>query len=123
MRKDAEAHAEEDKKKFEEAETLNEADAFVFSVEKAESEMKGKVDKKKLDEVVKLKDEIKSLLEKKELSALKPRLEEANKKMQELSAELYQKAAAEQQAKQSKGSSKDDDTVVDAKAKKADKAD
>ena len=65
MKKEAEEHAEEDKKAMEKAAEMNFADSYAFSVEKTLSEMEeGKVDgeKKKeiLDLVSKLRDEVKA---------------------------------------------------------------
>ncbi|MCF7901491.1 molecular chaperone DnaK [Candidatus Woesearchaeota archaeon] len=126
MKKEAESHAEEDKKKKEEIETINEADSMVYSTEKLFKEMDGKVDKKKVDEVKPLVDELKKLLEaeKKDIPALKKKLEEINTKVQALTTEMYQKAAEEQQKAQGKGQSaegsqdsdkqKTDDKTVDA---------
>ncbi len=102
MRKDAQAHAEEDKKKKEEAETINKADTLVFTSEKLFKELKGKVDKKKLENVKKQIEELKKLLEpeKKDMDAIKKKTEEVNTKIQEMSTELYQKVAEEQAKKQ-----------------------
>ena len=119
MRKSAEENAEEDKRKLEEVETINEADAFVFASEKALGDLKGKVDDAKLKRVEEGKEELKSLLAAKNVHALKNKLAEVNKLMQELSTELYQKAGAAQKGHEGhehKGG--EDETVVDAKAKK-----
>ncbi|AJF60899.1 TPA: molecular chaperone DnaK [Candidatus Woesearchaeota archaeon] len=100
MKKDAEVHAEEDKKKKEEIETINQADTLVYTTEKLFEDFKGKVDDKRLEDIRKDVDELKKLLEpeKKDVDAVKKKLEEVNKKVQEMSTEMYQKAAAEQQA-------------------------
>jgi molecular chaperone DnaK len=100
MKKDAEIHADEDKKKKEEVETLNEAETLVFSTEKLFEDFKGKVDDKRLDEVKNDISDLKKLLEpqQKDVEAIKKKLEEVNKKVQEMSTEMYQKAAAEHQA-------------------------
>jgi len=105
MRKEAEAHAGDDKKKKEEVETINQADALVYTTEKLFDEMKGKVEDKKLDEVKKHIAELKKLLEpkKKDVAAIKKKLDEINKKVQEMSTEMYQKVAAEQAKKQQAG--------------------
>jgi molecular chaperone DnaK len=102
MKKAAEAHADEDKKRKEEVETINEAETLVYSTEKLFEEMKDKVDKKKLEDVKGNIDELKKLLEpeKKDIDALKKKLEDVNKKVQEMSTEMYQKVAQEQQAAQ-----------------------
>ncbi|HYD03864.1 MAG TPA: molecular chaperone DnaK [Alphaproteobacteria bacterium] len=120
MKKEAEAHAEDDKKRMEEIALVNEADALVYSSERLFDEMKGKVSESKIEEAKKEVNELKDLLPGKDLGAIKAKLEVANKKVQELSMELYQKVAEEQQKKQgghSHGAEAEapaDDNVVDA---------
>lgn len=106
MKKDAESHAEEDKKKKEEVETLNQAETLVYSSEKLFKDFQGKVDAKEMDAVKKDIDSLKKLIEadKKDIDAIKKSLETVNEKIQKLSAEMYQKAAAEQQKAQQAGS-------------------
>jgi len=101
MQKEAEEHAEEDKKRQEEVETINNADSLVYSTEKLFKDFKGKVDDKKLDEVKKHIEELKKLLkpEKKDIKALKKKTEEINTLVQGMSEEMYKKVA-EEQAKQ-----------------------
>ncbi len=121
MKKDAEAHADEDNKRKEEAETINQADTLIYSTEKTMKEMEGKVDKAKLDPLKKMIDGLKELMkpEKKDIEAIKKKVEEINKIAQEAATELYQKAAAEKQKaeapKEEKG--KKDEKVVDANFK------
>ena len=120
MQKEAEEHAEEDKKKQEEVETINQADTLVYTSEKLFKEMKGKVDNKKLDEIKKEMDTLKKLLEpeKKDIEKIKKTLEEVNEKMQVVSTEMYQKATQEQAAKTAKTEKKTEkkgkEKVVDA---------
>ena len=120
MQKEAEEHAEEDKKKQEEVETINQADTLVYTSEKLFKEMKGKVDNKKLDEIKKEMDTLKKLLEpeKKDIEKIKKKLEEVNEKMQVVSTEMYQKATQEQAAKTAKTEKKTEkkgkEKVVDA---------
>jgi molecular chaperone DnaK len=100
MRKEAEAHAEEDKKRKEEVEMINEAETLVYSTEKLYDEFKGKVQDSKLDEIKKEVDGLKDLLkeEPKNVERIKAKLEEVNKVVQGASTELYQQAAQAQQA-------------------------
>jgi len=126
MRKEAEVHAEDDKKRKEEVETINQADTLVYTAEKLFDDMKGKVTESKMDEVKKEVEELKKLLQedKKDVSKIKSKLDEVNKKIQDLSVEMYQKVAEEQQkkgqgtAEQEEDSSDNteakDDNVVDA---------
>ena len=130
MKKEAEVHAEEDKKRKEDIELINQADTIVYTSEKLFEDMKGKVSDSKLEDVKKEVEELKKLLseEKKDTSAIKKKLDEINKKMQDMSTEMYQKVAEEQVKKgeghqsteNPEGSGEDagqgpsDDNVVDA---------
>jgi len=100
MRQEAEKFADQDKKRREEIEIVNEADTVVYSTEKLYEEFKGKVDEKKLDVVKKEVEELKELAKKepKDFDGIKKKTEEVNKKIQELSTEMYQKAAQANQA-------------------------
>ena len=104
MKKEAEVHAEDDKKRKEEAETINEADTLVYTAEKLFDDMKGKVKDENIDKVKADVEELKKLLqeEKRDVSKIKSKLDEVNKKIQELSTELYQKVAEEQAKKEGK---------------------
>jgi molecular chaperone DnaK len=102
MKKDAEEHAEEDQKRKEEVETINQADALVFSSEKMFKDFEGKADKKELEGVKGKIMELKELLkpDKKDISAVKAKMEEINTIVQKMSTEMYEKVAKEQAAKQ-----------------------
>ncbi len=114
MQKEAEKFAEEDKKRKEDAEIINEADALVYSTEKLLKEVEGKVDDKKIKDIKKHIDELKELLKEKDVPKIKHKLEELNKIVQEASTELYKKAAEEQSKKQDTSKKGKDDDVVDA---------
>lgn len=117
MRKAAESNAAEDKKKKEEIDTINQADALIYSTEKTLKDMEGKVDDAKLKKVKEGIDDLKKLMEpeKKDVAAIKKKLEDINKIAQEAATEMYQKAAAQQQAAQQQAGAKKD------KAKDADR--
>jgi len=102
MRKDAEQYSEEDRKRKEEAETINSADTLIYTSEKLFKDFEGKVSSKALDEVKKEIEDIKKLMapEKKDASAVKKKMEHINKKIQDLSTEMYRKVAEEQAKKQ-----------------------
>ncbi|RMF55420.1 molecular chaperone DnaK [Candidatus Woesearchaeota archaeon] len=127
MKKEAEEHAEEDRKRKEEVEVVNQADSLVYSSEKIFKEFEGKIDKKEIEEVKKEVDELKKMLkeDKKDVEKMKKKIEEINQKMQKLSTELYQKVSAEQAKQQQQGETGDtkeenkkkDEKVVDAEYK------
>ena len=102
MKKDAEVHADEDKKRKERAETLNEADTMVFQYDKLLKELGDKVDKKQIEPIQKDIEGLKELLKDREgnYEAIKKAKESLLEKFQKVSEELYKKAAEEQAKKQ-----------------------
>jgi len=122
MKKDAESHAEDDKKRKQEAETINEADTLIYTTEKTMKDMEGKVDEKKLEPLKKEIEELKEMMkpEKKDTAKIRKKLDEINKLAQEAATELYRKAAEEQAKKQGKADKEgsdggnSEDNVVDA---------
>ena len=110
MRKDAEAHAEEDKQRREEVETRNEADNAVYRSEKMLKENADKVsadDKAKIEKAV---EAVKESLKGTEAEAIKKSSESLNEAWQAVSAELYKAAAAKAQAEKAQaGETKGDD--------------
>jgi molecular chaperone DnaK len=111
MKREAEEHAEEDKKKQEEIETINIADSLVYSTEKLFKDVEGKVDEKKIEDIKTLIEDLKKLLEpeQKDIEALKKKIEEVNEKVQAMSTEMYQKVAEEQQKAQAAGAAPEGD--------------
>jgi molecular chaperone DnaK len=61
-------------------------------------DFEGKVDAKELDVVKADVEDLKKLLEEKNVEKIKTAMDAFNEKIQKLSTEMYQKAAAEQQA-------------------------
>jgi len=129
MKKDAEAHADEDKVRKEKADTLNEAEGMVTQYEKTIKEMGDKVDKKELEPIKKDIEALKELLKDKEKNyeTIKKAKDDLIKKFQKVSEEMYKKVAEEQAKKQQAGAKaggaaagkeakeeKKDDNVVDA---------
>ncbi|MFH1545527.1 MAG: molecular chaperone DnaK [archaeon] len=102
MRKEAEQYSETDRKKKEEAETINEADTVVYTTDKLLKDMEGKVEAGKLKKINKGTEELKELMkpQQKDIAAIRTKLQEVQKIIQEASVELYQKA---QQARQQPG--------------------
>ena len=94
MRKDAESHADEDKKQREEIETRNEADNAVYRSEKMLKESADKIsgdDKSKIETAI---NEVKEAIKGGDASAIRTASEKLNETWQAVSAELY-KAASE----------------------------
>jgi molecular chaperone DnaK len=103
MRKDAEAHAEDDKQRREEIEVRNEADNSVYRSEKMLKDNADKIsgdDKGKIETAV---TAVKEALKGSDAAALKTASEKLNEVWQAVSAELYKAASAKAQAGQPQG--------------------
>jgi molecular chaperone DnaK len=114
MVKDAEAHAEEDRKRKEEAEVRNTADTLVYQTEKLLKDQADNVsDDEKSTIEAKLAD-VKSALEGSDLEAIKDATEALMSASQEFGQRLYEAAASEEREAEAAASTPDDDEVVDA---------
>jgi molecular chaperone DnaK len=105
MRKDAEAHADEDRCKREEIELRNEADSAVYRSEKMLKDNADKLsgsDKAKIEKAV---GEVKAALKGSDSAAVKSASERLNEAWQAVSAELYKAAAERAQASKAPGGS------------------
>ncbi|KEF38127.1 chaperone protein DnaK [Schinkia azotoformans MEV2011] len=115
MVKEAEANAEADKKRKEEAELRNEADQLVFATDKTLKDLGDKVDeadKKKAEEA---RDALKQAIEKNDLDEIRAKKDTLQEVVQQLSVKLYEQAAQEAQANQAGAEAgAKDDNVVDA---------
>ncbi len=94
MLKDAELHADEDKKRREEAETRNEADSLVFRASKALDEYKDKLPKDVIDDVQSRIENVKKALESNDLIKIKSAKEELDKHMQHIGEAMAKANAA-----------------------------
>jgi len=93
MRKDAESHADEDKKRREEVEVRNEADNAVYRSEKMLKDTAEKIsepDKSKIEGAV---NAVKEALKGSDGSAIKAAADKLNEAWQAVSAELYKSAS------------------------------
>jgi molecular chaperone DnaK len=98
MRKDAEAHAEEDRSQREEVELRNDADNLLYRTEKMLRENADKLaadDKTKLDSAVSV---LKEALKGKDAAAIRSAVEKLNEAWQAVSEVLYKAAADKTQA-------------------------
>lgn len=95
MLKDAELHAEEDKKRKEEVETRNEAESLSFRASKALDEYKDKLPKDVVDDVQSKIDNVKKALEGSDISRIKTAKQELESHMQHI-GEAMSKAAGAQ---------------------------
>jgi molecular chaperone DnaK len=120
MRRDAESHADEDKKQREEVETRNEADSAVYRSEKMLKETGDKISGDDKGKIEKAAADVKEALKGSDSAAIKSAAEKLNEAWQTASAELYKAAAAKAQAEkqqsaggQPQGEAKSDDKKKD----------
>lgn len=94
MRKEAEAHAEEDKQRAKEIETINHADTMAYTTERTIKDFEGKVSPALIDSVKSKLEDLKKLLaaEKKDTGAIEKAMEALTTEAQKAATELYQKA-------------------------------
>src|SRR5689334_11505480 len=103
MRRDAEAHADEDKRQREEVELRNEADSAVYRSEKMLKDTGDKIsgdDKAKIEKAVAA---VKEALKGSDAAAIKTASEKLNETWQAVSTELYKKAAEKARAGKDQG--------------------
>ncbi len=110
--KDAEAHADEDKKKREAIEARNTLENAIYQAEKMPTEFKDKIsdeDKKTIEEAAETAKKVKDD-EKAEKEALEAAAKELNDKIMPIGAKLYEAAAKEEKPSED-GEKKDDEPV------------
>jgi molecular chaperone DnaK len=118
--REAEQHADEDKKRQEEVEIRNNADSMIYTSEKTLEELGDKVQP---DQKTRIEDLVKELREQiggDDLDSIKNKTEELTKAIQEVGAAIYQQAQQEQAQQQAQQDSQgeqagqnpgDDDTI------------
>jgi len=121
--KEAEIHAEEDKKKRELVETKNHADALIYSTERTLRDMGDKIDAKTRQDIEAQIEQLKRAMEGSEREAIQREMEQLTTVSHKLAEEAYKKAAEQQAAGAGAGTGpqeagdagkKPDDDVVDA---------
>jgi len=118
MVKDAELHAEEDKKRKEDVETRNNAEALINAAEKTLKEAGDVATEDQKSKVTAAIDDLKKALEGQDSEAIKSKTEALQEAVYPISTAMYQKAQQAQQAEGGAAGSQDakgpDETVVDA---------
>ena len=125
MVKDAEANAEADKKRREEADLRNEVDQLVFQTDKVLADLKDKVSEEEVKKAEAARDELKAAIEANDLDQMKAKRDDLNEIVQNLTVKLYEQAAAQAQAAQGDAQAQADtsaagDDVVDAEFEEID---
>ena len=124
MTRDAEAHAEEDKKRKELVEAKNSGDSMIYATEKSLKEVGDKVDAETKSKVEEGIEKLKKALETDDIDAIKTANEELTQASHKLAEIMYSQASQQQQQADAAGDAggdagggaekKDDDDVVDA---------
>lgn len=89
MKKDAEVHADEDKKKKENIETKNQADSMVFQTEKTLKDMGDKVSADVKKQVEENLEALKKVKDGEDIEAIKKAIEELNQTVTKIGEQMY----------------------------------
>jgi molecular chaperone DnaK len=115
MVKDAEAHADDDKRRREEAEIRNQADGLIYSTEKLLKDQGDKVEAEQRSEAEAAVTATRESLEGSDMEAIKTATERLSTAAQSISAKLYEAGATEAGGEEaSPSAAANDDEVVDA---------
>jgi molecular chaperone DnaK len=120
--KEAESHADDDKKKLELIEVRNHADSLIYATEKSLSDLGDKVDASLKSDIESKASALKSAMEGDNVEAIKSAMESLSKASHKLAEQLYAQKSQEGGAAHAgadagagaAGAKKDDDDVVDA---------
>ncbi len=114
--KEAEQHAEEDKKRKEGIEVKNRAESLVYETEKSLKEAGDKIDASKKKEIEDAKDELSKAIESGNNDDIKAKTDALTEKLHAFTTEMYKQAqeAAASNVEAKDGDAPKDDKVVDA---------
>ena len=114
--KEAEEHAEEDRKKREAIELRNNADNALWATERTLKELGDRVTPEEKSQAEKAMDELRAAMEKDDLEEIKSKMRAMDEVMHRISQRLYQQTQAQgtQSGAPGQDQSKQDDDVVDA---------
>jgi molecular chaperone DnaK len=119
MKKDAELHAEEDKKNKEKIDAKNQADSLVYQTEKTLKDFEGKGDAGEVENIKKALEDLKTAAAAENVQEIQAKSEALNKVLHPYIEKMYQQQAAQAQAQgagEQPGAqeTKKDEDVVDA---------
>ncbi|HJF20474.1 MAG TPA: molecular chaperone DnaK [Enterococcus columbae] len=114
MVKDAEANAEADKARKEEADLRNDVDTLLFTVDKTLKELEGKVDAEEVKKAETTRDELKAAVEANNIEEMKAKRDALNEIVQNLTVKLYEQAAQQAAQQDPNAAQSGADDVVDA---------
>jgi molecular chaperone DnaK len=117
MQKDAEAHADEDKKRRELIDAKNQADSIVYQTEKSLKDFEGKAPENEIAPIKQAVEELKAVASGDNLEEIKAKTEAVNKVLYPFVEKMYQQngaPGADAGAAGAGAEAKQDDNVVDA---------
>lgn len=114
MVRDAELHAEEDKRRRELIQARNQLDSVVYTCEKTLNENREKLDSTLIEEVERTISRAKETMSQEDAGALKGAIDEINRVSQKVAEVLYKRAAAGQGAGEPQGQQGTEGEVIDA---------
>jgi molecular chaperone DnaK len=97
MMKEAEKHAEEDKKRREQVELKNEADSLIYTVDKTLKDLGDKANGDQVEKIKKAKEELAAAVSSNDINRIREKKEALEKVLHELSATIYNQAGAGQE--------------------------
>jgi molecular chaperone DnaK len=115
MRSDAKAHSDEDKKKRDEADKVNSADALVFSSEKNLKDYGDKIPEEKKAKIEAALERLKEAHKEKNLTEIESSMQQLNEAWNDASQDLYQ-AQQEAAAAEAEGASGGDGAAAEGEA-------
>lgn len=96
MVREAEQFAEQDRRKKEEADLRNNADSLLYSVEKTKKDLGEKISKENVERLDKAAGELRQALAGKDVNAIRTKLDQLTKVLQDVGTAAYQQAAGAQ---------------------------
>jgi len=100
----AEQYAEQDKKKMEEAQLLNDADSMLYTAEKTKTDLTGKISEADVGKIDAGSRDLRKAIESKDYVEMKAKSDALKKTLQDIGTAVYQQAAQQQQAQASQQS-------------------
>ena len=120
LMREAETFSEQDRMNREEAELRNEADSMLYTAEKTKRDLEGKISKADQDRIDAAAQELRKVLESKDVPSIKAKDEALKKVLQEVGASVYQQGAKASQGAGGGEAPQGEQAATDAKYKVVD---
>ena len=98
MVRDAEQYADQDKKKMDEAQQLNDAATMLYTAEKTKTDLTGKISEADVGKIDAGSRDLRKAIESKDFGAVKSKADALRKILQDVGSSVYQQAAEQGQA-------------------------